>query len=246
MLFMEIRMKNFLLLVAFLNLSGVAVAELPPTNCVVGRATGSESGGWSKLELYSPQYVVAGEPAKYSVSGPELLGSDSDDAQIKSMYEGNHGVITLDFWSGEGSKDITLNTPGKTWVWAFHKTRCSTDEVYVHKKTVLNKVDFDGAARAATLSYEVFPFSRAYVENIPPKITIKWKEDVYGTYGTSAEMELDSLQGVVTLKDLKLGGPGLYKLEARIYDGVYFTTLQIGSILVKGIPKPPCAKCKPL
>jgi len=239
--------KWLLFTILFIASSFSFSQSLPPTNCIFGETIGSDSGGWYKLDLKSPKYVLRGEPASYKVEGPSGLNSDQDDALVNSQFEGSHGVITLDFWSGEGAKNISLNLMGKTFVWASHKTRCSMDEVYVQNRPIINKISFSSTNRSVVLSYEISQFSRAHIENFQPKIYVKWKEDVYGDYGASGEVTLNSLLGTITISNLKIGsGAGLFKLEARVYDGSYSTTLDIGTIRVAGIPKPPCPTCNPL
>lgn len=165
--------------VSLLLLSNSALADYPPSNCVVGDP--GPGGPYYKLSLKSPEYAIVNTPTTIKISGPELAGNtEGRTVDFQTQYEGIQTPFKLDYWDGEDYKTHIFYNIGENWAWAWKEITCSKDLIFVHERPTVNvdsQITSDNYTSDATFNLDsrFFIFSKAEREGLNMKYEIQRK-----------------------------------------------------------------------
>ena len=214
----------------------------------VGSSSGLD-GDYLKIDVR--EYILINEPIRLKGDGKYLVNK----GDTIYFYDSLGGYLGKDDANTDGNAYLTY-TPTKQnpflyqgTIWAMKnlpnvhtggpvanpdpvslRPPCSKKDVHFQYRPSLNVVSFNSQARSAVLGYEVDFESKAYRENVPAKISIKWSNA--GKTGIAAATTVNNQRGTVQIPNLQLSmDKGIFTLTATIFDGSYESNpITIGEI----------------
>ncbi|WP_156413666.1 hypothetical protein [Lacimicrobium alkaliphilum] len=215
--------KVVLLTIAAYSISIMSFAGEPPAGCVEGTST--------DLTTEGPKYAAIGVTHQYKGDYPFSIPPIDEYVDFFNSEVGYVGSDQTNLDSNAYySMSFSSSARGLGWVWTVNEatTKCSSLMIYIHTLPTGSANSISGGNKITTnISANIDSFSKNSIEgNGLPKITYVY----LNTYWNREEK-------VISTSTQKTPYPqynGIYNVSARISDGTYSKTIQIGSVFYNG------------